>query len=216
MLSLRQHFASGASTFRRIRPVPKELRRDRTTTMTDTPPTFSTSTAPRSRCAMRAAATPGVVWLGGYRPTCSAPRPRRWPTGRQRKAAPSCATTIPAMASPAAPSPTARSRNGWRESLAVFRRFTKGRRSWSAPRWAPGSRCAWCRNCARPARRSHRRPGAAGAGAGFHRRTDRTGADRGAEARPCGKGLLRGAVRIFRRALHLHARADRGRPQRTG
>ena len=99
--------------------------------------------------------------------------------GRQRHA-PSCASTIPAMASPAASSPTARSRNGSAESLAVFRALhVRARRSWSARRWAPGSRCAWSQELRKAGEgEPRRRPGAARAGARFHHRPDRAGADR--------------------------------------
>ena len=87
------------------------------------------------------------------------------------------------MASRAANLPRARSRNGLTRALRSSAASRRDRRFWSAPRWAPGSRCAWSQELQQGRdRRPHRRPRAARPGAGFHRRTDRAGPDRCAEA----------------------------------
>ena len=70
--------------------------------------------ADRRAIAVRATegATPGLVWLGGYKSDMKGTRPRRLPIGRQAAAAPACVSTIQAMANRAAPSPTAPFRAG--------------------------------------------------------------------------------------------------------
>jgi hypothetical protein len=93
---------------------------------------------------------PGVVWLGGYRSDMLGTKAEtldRW--ARRDRPRLHCATTIRATANPAAISPTARSRHGWRRASpysalhhgsADPRRLVDGR----LDRAAHGGRsCAW-------------------------------------------------------------------------
>ena len=61
-------------------------------------------------------------------------------TRREKRASPIRASIIPATANPAARSNEGTISRWLEEARAVFER-AKARRSWSAPRWADGSRC---------------------------------------------------------------------------
>ena len=163
-----------------------------------------------------AGAAPGIVWLGGYKSDMLGTK----------------AETLSDWAAREGRAFLRHDYSGHGESGGAFADGTISKWLGAKPRRVPAfhqgqadpgrlldgrlDRAAHGAGTAQGGRQPHRRPGAAGAGAGFHRRTGRAGADRGAEARPRRKGLLRGAVGLFRRALHLHARADRGRPRQPG
>ena len=88
-------------------------------------------------------ALPARRWSGSAAsvPTCARPRPRRSTPGRERTAAPSCASTIPATASPAGAFEDGTISRWLEDTLAVLGAFERGAgRSSSARRWAAGLR----------------------------------------------------------------------------
>ena len=89
---------------------------------------------------------PTVVFLPGFRSDMTGDKATALADVLHRSAdRPCCASTIPATAPAAAGSRTAPSAAGPTDALAAIDRLTEASWSWSARRWAAGSRC-----CARP------------------------------------------------------------------
>lgn len=61
-------------------------------------------------------AQPTLVWLGGYRSDMTGTKAVEVERYAMERGLAACASIIPAMAPPAAPSPTARSRAGWKKA----------------------------------------------------------------------------------------------------
>ena len=105
-------------------------------------------TAAPSPCARRTGAAPGLFWLGGYKSDMKGTKAAgAGRLGGAQAAAPACGSIIPAMANRAALSPTARSAAGSTTASRCSTPAAAGRRSWSARRWAAGSRCFWSAPC---------------------------------------------------------------------
>ncbi len=116
--------------------------------------------AERRAIAVRAqeGAPPGLLWLGGYKSDMKGAKAEAladW-AARQRRA---CVRFDYSGHGESEGAFTDGTIGRWlAESLRVFDAYAAARRSWSARRWAAGSRSFWCAPCSAGARSRRRVP----------------------------------------------------------